>query len=140
VEGGAGRLTGELQHYSYRNLDDHLERINRYTTLAARQMYESGRRARVLDLVIHPPAAFLRNYVLRRGFADGTAGLTISLVNAYSVLLKFAKLWELDRKSQIPNPKSQIPTPKPNPASEIRSPESEVPIPESESRIPRPRQ
>jgi glycosyltransferase involved in cell wall biosynthesis len=100
VEGGAGRLTGELQHYSYRNLDDHLERINRYSTLAARQMYESGRRARVLDLVIHPPAAFLRNYLLRRGFADGTAGLTISLVNAYSVLLKFAKLWEMNNNHE----------------------------------------
>jgi hypothetical protein len=47
----------------------------------------------------HPPLAFLRNYVLRRGFLDGTAGLTLSLVNAYSVFLKFAKLWELRRRA-----------------------------------------
>jgi glycosyltransferase involved in cell wall biosynthesis len=113
VDGGAGQLTGELQHYSYRDLSDHLDRINRYTTLAARQMHESGRRAGVFDLLLHPPAAFLRNYFLRRGFVDGMAGLTLSLVNAYSVLLKFAKLWELNNgKSQIPNPKSQIPTAK----------------------------
>ena len=92
VDGASGQLTGELQHYSYRDLRDHLERINRYTTLAARQMHESGRRAGLLDLLLHPPAAFLRNYVLRRGFADGIAGLTLSLVNAYSVMLKFAKL------------------------------------------------
>ena len=110
VDGGAGQLTGELQHYSYRDLSDHLERINRYTTLAARQMHESGRRAGVFDLLLHPPAAFVRNYVLRRGFTDGMAGLTLSLVNAYSVLLKFAKLWEMEMKSQIPKPKSQIPT------------------------------
>jgi glycosyltransferase involved in cell wall biosynthesis len=107
VDGAVGRLQTELQHYSYRDLSDHLTRINHYTTLAARQMYESGRRTGALDLLVHPPAAFLRNYVLRRGILDGTAGLTLSLVNAYSVFLKFAKLWELQR-----TPNAQRPTPK----------------------------
>jgi glycosyltransferase involved in cell wall biosynthesis len=97
VDGQPGQLTQELEHYSYRDLSDHLDRINAYTTLAARQMYESGRRASTVDLLIHPPAAFLRNYVLRRGFLDGMAGLVLSIVNAYSVFLKFAKLWELQR-------------------------------------------
>jgi glycosyltransferase involved in cell wall biosynthesis len=100
VDGPAGQLATELEHYSYRDLSDHLDRINSYTTLAARQMYESGRRARAFDLVLHPPAAFLRNYILRRGFLDGTAGLTLSIVNTYSVFLKFAKLWELQRCSR----------------------------------------
>jgi hypothetical protein len=72
-------------------------------------MHESGRRTGALDLLVHPPAAFLRNYLLRRGILDGTAGLTLSLVNAYSVFLKFAKLWELQK-----TPTSQIPTPKQN--------------------------
>ena len=98
VDGELGQLHNELQHYSYRNLSDHLERINQYTTLAARQMHEAGRRASPLDILLHPPAAFLRNYVLRRGFMDGTAGLTLSLVNSYTVLLKFAKLWEIQKK------------------------------------------
>ena len=97
VDGASGVLVNELEHYSYRDLRDHLDRINRYTTLAARQMHESGRRAGALDLLAHPPAAFVRNYILRRGFLDGTAGLAISLVNSYSVFLKFAKLWELQR-------------------------------------------
>ena len=100
ADGPAGELRNELQHYSYRDLADHLDRINRYTTLAARQMFERGRRAGVFDLLLHPPAAFLRNYLLRRGFADGAVGLTLSLVNAYSVFLKFAKLWELQRNPQ----------------------------------------
>ena len=99
VDGPAGLLTKELHHYSYRNLSDHLDRINAYTTLAARQMHEVGKRARAVDLLIHPPAAFLRNYVLRRGFLDGTAGLILSAVNTYSVFLKFAKLWEIQRLS-----------------------------------------
>lgn len=95
VDGPVGQLRGELQHYSYRDLQDHFARINAYSTLSARQMYEAGRRAGPLDLLLHPPAAFLRNYVLRRGFRDGGAGLALSLVNACSVLLKFAKLWEM---------------------------------------------
>ena len=79
------------------------------TTLAALQMYESGRRTGPIGMLVHPPAAFLRNYVLRRGFLDGTAGLTISMMNAWSVGLKFMKLWEMQRnpKAQIPNTKSQ---------------------------------
>ena len=69
--------------------------MDRYTTLAARQMFEDGRRAGWIDVAVHPPAAFLRNYVLRGGFRDGMAGLIISVMNAYYVGLKFAKLWEL---------------------------------------------
>jgi len=115
TDGPVGQLRGELQHYSYRNLGDHLDRINRYSTLAASQMHEAGRRAGALDLLVHPPAAFLRNYVLRRGFLDGGVGLLLSLVNAYSVFVKFAKLWELRHSTpnlQSPTPKhSQVPTP-----------------------------
>jgi glycosyltransferase involved in cell wall biosynthesis len=108
VDGETGRLTNELEHYSYRDLRDHLDRINHYTTLAARQMHENGRRSGPLHLLVHPPAAFLRNYVLRRGFLDGTAGLTLSIVNSYAVFLKFAKLWESQRdpKAQSPKPKA----------------------------------
>jgi glycosyltransferase involved in cell wall biosynthesis len=99
VDGGPGQLVNELQHYSFRDLRDQLDRINHYSTLAARQMYERGQRTGPLALVVHPLAAFLRNYLLRRGFLDGTVGFTISLMNSYSVFLKFAKLWELQNKS-----------------------------------------
>lgn len=106
LDGVPGRLSGELLHYSYRDLPDQIARINEYTTLGARQMYDAGRRAGAIDLLVHPPAAFLRNYVLRRGFLDGTTGLVISLVNAWSVFLKMAKLWEIGRdpKSGTRNP------------------------------------
>jgi glycosyltransferase involved in cell wall biosynthesis len=99
VDGPVGRFRHDLEHYSFRDLLDHLDRVNRYTTLAARQMHESGRRAGLFDLVIHPPAAFLRNYLLRLGILDGTPGLIISVINSYSVFLKFAKLWELQKTS-----------------------------------------
>ena len=97
VRGAIGELRGELQHYAYRNIADHLETIDRYTTLAARQMHEAGRRAGMSDLTVHPPLAFLRNYIARGGFRDGATGFVISSMNAYYVFLKFAKLWELQR-------------------------------------------
>jgi glycosyltransferase involved in cell wall biosynthesis len=95
VRGTTGRLTGELQHFAFRDIADHLETIDRYTTLAARQMAETGRRAGLLQLAGHPPLAFLRNYFVRGGVRDGVPGLVISALNAYYVFLKFAKLWEL---------------------------------------------
>jgi glycosyltransferase involved in cell wall biosynthesis len=95
--GQVGYLKGELQHYPYKDLSEHLIRMDRYTTLAARQMFEKGKRATRLELLFHPPIAFARNYILKGGFRDGKPGLIISLVNSYYVMLKFAKLWELQR-------------------------------------------
>ena len=97
VNGSLGELRGELQHYAYRDISDHLETVDRYTTYAARQMHEAGRRAGFFDLACHPPLAFLRNYVARGGIRDGLPGLIISGLNSYYVFLKFAKLWELER-------------------------------------------
>jgi glycosyltransferase involved in cell wall biosynthesis len=97
ARGDVGRLRGELQHYAYRDISDHLETIDRYTTYAARQMFEAGRRAGLMQLAGHPPLAFLRNYLARGGIRDGGVGLIISTLNSYYVFLKFAKLWELQR-------------------------------------------
>ena len=58
-------------------------------------MFEDGRRASWIDILITPRLTFFRNYILRGGFRDGMAGLVISAMNAYYVGLKFAKLWEL---------------------------------------------
>jgi len=98
VQGSTGQLRGELQHYAYRDISDHLETIDRYTTYAARQMQESGRRATLLEIAGHPPLAFLRNYIAHGGIRDGVPGFIISAMNAYYVFLKFAKLWEIQNR------------------------------------------
>jgi glycosyltransferase involved in cell wall biosynthesis len=95
AEGPVLNLEHELQHYAYRDIADHLRSLDRYTSLAARQMYEDGRRANWFDVLIHPRLAFVRNYLLRGGFRDGMPGLIVSVMNSYYVSLKFAKLWEL---------------------------------------------
>lgn len=95
VDGAVAHLSGEILHYAYRDIAHHWQAMDRYTTLAARQMFEDGRRTGWWELALHPPAAFLRNYLLRGGFRDGVPGLIVSAMNARYVGLKFAKLWEL---------------------------------------------
>ena len=102
VKGSIGRLRGELEHHAYRDIAEHLATIDHYTTLAARQMFEEGRRATVWHLAVVPQLTFLRNYLLKGGFREGRAGLIISAMNKYYVFLKFAKLWELERASLEP--------------------------------------
>jgi (heptosyl)LPS beta-1,4-glucosyltransferase len=100
VRGETGQMRGEIQHYAYRDIAEHLETIDRYSTYAARQMQEGGARTGLLQLAGHPPLAFLRNYLVRGGVRDGAPGFIISALNAYYVFLKYAKLWELQRSTR----------------------------------------
>ena len=97
VDGPVGRLTGELLHYSYRDLSHHLRKLEHYATLSARQLDEEGRRGSIAGGAARAAAAFARNYVLKGGFRQGSVGLLISVLNGYYVFLKFAKLWERQR-------------------------------------------
>jgi hypothetical protein len=124
LDGDAGRLRNEIHHRPYRDIAHHLDTMNRYTTLAAEELYEQGHRSGVVRMLVLPAAAFVRNYVLRRGFAQGTRGLVISTLNSYYVLLKFLKLWEL----QTPGPQADPGTPEPHvrtPGPGTRRPESD---------------
>jgi glycosyltransferase involved in cell wall biosynthesis len=97
VQGRPGLLRHHIEHYAYRDVSDHVTSIDHYTTLIAEQWLEEGRRTNVLAAAIHPAMAFLRNYILRGGFRDGTAGFMVSVLNSYYVFMKLLKLWELQR-------------------------------------------
>jgi (heptosyl)LPS beta-1,4-glucosyltransferase len=104
TQGRPGTLEHDLQHYPYRDISDHVTSIDHYTTLAAEEWFAEGRRTNPFEAAVHPPAAFLRNYIVRRGFRDGTAGFLISILNSYYVFLKILKLWELQRGFRTPGP------------------------------------
>ncbi|MGE3277406.1 MAG: glycosyltransferase family 2 protein [Vicinamibacterales bacterium] len=104
ADGPVEMLAGELLHYAYRDIAHHLQTMDRYTTLAAQQMLAEGRRAHWYDVFLRPRLVFFRNYVLRGGFRDGSAGLIVSWMNAQYVGLKFAKLWELCSPSTSTRP------------------------------------
>jgi glycosyltransferase involved in cell wall biosynthesis len=97
TDGPVGRLRHEIEHRSYEDISDHLSAIDRYTTLWAKQAHEDGRRAGPVDGCLASTWAFLRNYVLRRGFLLGEAGLIVSVLNAHYTFAKLAKLRELAR-------------------------------------------
>ena len=94
VRGRVDILPGELSHYTKRNLSEHQLVMDRYTTLAAEYLYNHGKRVRTIDLFVVPIAAFVRTYLLKQGWRDGVPGLIIAMQTAYSVFLKFAKVWE----------------------------------------------
>ncbi len=94
LDGPRGYLRHELLHYSYGDLEDQAARINRYSTLGADKLLARHARAGLIAVVFQAPAAFLRSYILRRGFMDGMAGFILSAMSGYSVFLKYAKLWE----------------------------------------------
>ncbi len=96
LEGAVGTLRHELRHLAYRDLSHHLQTIDRYSTLAAHDLRDAGRRVGLFQIACHPPLAFLRNYLWRRGFLDGAPGLIVSALNAYYVFIKLAKRWALD--------------------------------------------
>ena len=97
VEGDVRRLAGELRHEPYRSFDDHLRTIDRYTTIMADAMRAAGKRARLSDVILRPPARFFVFYLWRRGFLDGWRGLLLAYLAAHYVRLKYAKLWVATR-------------------------------------------
>jgi len=94
VEGRVAALEGELLHYSYRDLADQIERIQFFSEQAAGALVREGAVCRKRDLILRPPARFLRCYFLRRGFLDGIPGFIIAVASAFYVFLKYAKQWE----------------------------------------------
>lgn len=97
IQGSVGRLRAPLLHQSYRNLEEFLQRSNRYSTLAAEEWIRSGRSAGLADLIFRPLGRFLSMYLLHLGFLDGWRGLLLAGLYAHYVFLRMAKAWEAQR-------------------------------------------
>ena len=91
ITGRAGHLRHDLYHYTYEDIADHLKTINNYTGIAASQKTGSVSGTGIL---LRTVAAFLKKYLLKQGFRDGTRGLIVCLLSAFTVAVKYAKLWE----------------------------------------------
>jgi glycosyltransferase involved in cell wall biosynthesis len=98
--GEVGHLEGDILHYSYRSVSDHLRQIDLFTTVAAREWQARGRKFRLHRLVLHPIGKFLRMYVLKAGCLDGAAGFAVAVLGSYYVFLKYLKHWELMRRGR----------------------------------------
>jgi glycosyltransferase involved in cell wall biosynthesis len=94
-EGKPGRLKGDLLHYTLRSVEEHEQKVERYTTLAAQQMFATGRQSWRAAMWFATPWSWFNNYVLCLGFFDGYRGWVISRMAARSTRLKFKKLGDL---------------------------------------------
>ncbi len=92
VDGPVGDLRESLVHYSYPDIGDVLEKLDRYSSGHARDMLSQGRSAGVWTAVAHGIAAFVRTYVLRLGCLDGSHGLMLAVYNAEYAYYKYIKL------------------------------------------------
>lgn len=102
LDGRVAALSGEILHYTYRDLAHHLQTINLFSRISAESKRSRGVRYAALRMIVHPAAKFLKSYFFQAGFLDGMAGFLIAVMAAYSVFLKYAKLWEMARAERAP--------------------------------------
>lgn len=85
-----------LLHFSFSGIKDMLVKMNLYTDIASRRMYERGRRFNLSYITLRPIFTFFKTFVLQAGFLDGVPGLTVALSNSFSVFVKYVKLREIE--------------------------------------------
>ena len=88
-------LRGNILHFSYHNIAEHVTQNNKFSTLAAESLFANGRRTNLFNVFIHPAWAFFQSYVLRLGFLDGLFGMVIAIQIAHLTFLKHLKLYML---------------------------------------------
>jgi glycosyltransferase involved in cell wall biosynthesis len=94
------RLEQGIEHLSYRDFAHHLRTIDSFTRIAAESLAAEGRRASVLDLLVRPPAVFVKSLVLKAGFLDGWRGFVIAAMAAFTDWRKYGRLRRLSRGRQ----------------------------------------
>jgi glycosyltransferase involved in cell wall biosynthesis len=100
LSGEIRRFKNPIHHFTYRNISDHLARIDAFADLGAQKLYARGRKCRWHHLLFLPLGRFLKSYILKGGFLDGYAGIVISVLNGYSIFVRYAKLGEIWRKGE----------------------------------------
>jgi len=104
LKGSVVTLPGEILHYTCNTLEEHRQRIEFYTDLAAKEMLERGETLNFWRRTLGPPWVFLSSYLLRLGVVDGRAGYLIAKMAARYVRRKYAKLEELRRGLNLHQP------------------------------------
>ncbi len=99
LEKGASRkfLKGDLLHFSYYSIYQHIEQINRFSDIAAKSYFSAGKKASWFNIIFHPVWRMFRDYIIKFGILDGFFGLVISLNSSHETFLKYSKLRKLHR-------------------------------------------
>ena len=104
VQGRKADLRQDIIHYSYRDLHDVLDKLDRYSSGNAKDMLSKQTSAKGLSHALgHGFWAFFRTFILRAGFLDGSAGLMLAIYNAQCTYYKYLKYRELLSKRSLPH-------------------------------------
>jgi (heptosyl)LPS beta-1,4-glucosyltransferase len=90
-----------ITHHHYQNLDQYIERMNRYTNEHAKSLVKDGYKFRWQDLFKKPTNEFLSRYFFAEGYKDGVHGLALSFLQAFSECVKYLKVWQLEKFEEI---------------------------------------
>ncbi|WP_026775137.1 glycosyltransferase family 2 protein [Polaribacter sp. Hel_I_88] len=97
TNGKLGFFKHKIEHYSYKNYDHYISKMNHYGALRAKQYFDEGKTVNLYHILIKPPARFFIHYFLRLGFLDGFPGYIFAKTQAYGVYVRYVKLWLLNR-------------------------------------------
>lgn len=97
-----GMLKGDLLHYSFASISEHVKKIEKYTELAARDAADKGKKASLLKILVSPRWHFFTEFFLKLGFLDGYYGYIICRLSEYATLIKYSKIrqYYLESKSK----------------------------------------
>jgi len=90
-------LSGPVLHFPYESLEQYVAKLNRYSTMSAREAYAAGKHCPLIRLIMRPPINFLKHYLMQGGIFDGIPGLLVSALSAYYTLLKWSKLYYMEK-------------------------------------------
>jgi len=90
-------LKGDLLHFSYYSISDHIKQIERFTTIGAIQEKQKGRQISFCSVIMKSKWKFVRDYVFKLGFLDGKAGYQVCKLSSWATYIKYAKLRELNQ-------------------------------------------
>ena len=90
-----GYLHGDILHYSYYSISDHIKQVDYFTEISARALFEQRRKVSLMWQIVSAALRFIRDYVLKQGFLDGYYGFVVCKISSFAVFLKYAKLREL---------------------------------------------
>ena len=89
------RLKGDILHVIYDSVEEHVDKVNRFSTISAGEYYRAGKNAGPLTPHLHMAWSFFRSYILYAGFLDGHYGYTACMISAMGSFLKYSKLRKL---------------------------------------------
>ena len=99
TDGKIGFFKNKIDHFSYRNYDHYISKLDHYSEIKAKELFEKGLKVTAFQTVIKPAARFLIHFIIRFGFLDGSTGFLVAKTQAYGVFSRYKKLKELNKNN-----------------------------------------